>query len=197
MNQENSDKSPPFRRVHYYQGQLLTSTDLQAEQTYHREKHRLQNRLCYGWGIVCGLDVSLNPRAVRVEPGVAFDCLGNEIIVPAIVDVPLPESKTSQYLVLAYTEKPCCFVPVPGDPDNPSQPTRIEESYTLGYSTDDPCGNHGSPGKLCGVCDEAHGIPLAKLNYRRSGWSVQPGPRSRQSWWKRLLAILFPRKNWR
>ncbi len=195
MNQESREKPLPYMRVNYFHGQLLSAKDFQDEQAYFLEKQRVLNRYLYGWGIVCGLNVSLHGNVVRVEPGLALDCQGNEIVVPKILDIPLPESETSQYIVIEYTEKPCAYVPVPGEPGDDSQPTRIEESFSISYKTEDPCRNHGGSGSLCGFCEEAHAIPLAKLNHRGTRWSVRMYSCIRHRWWVRLLAILLGRKD--
>jgi hypothetical protein len=194
VKQESQEKPFPYRRVNYFHGQLLTAEDFRDEQTYFREKHRALNRYLYDWGIVCGLKVSLHRDGVRVEPGLAFDCQGNEIVVPEIVDMPLPESEASQYIVIEYTEKPCSYVAASGTPSDDTQPTRIEESYSISYMIDDPCRDHHGFGSLCGFCEEAHAIPLARLRHRGAHWSVRRYSCIRHRWWVRLLAILPGRK---
>ena len=52
---------PPFQRLSYFYGQQLGPLDLQGEQAYLREKHRLANRFLHGWGVVCGLEVEPVP----------------------------------------------------------------------------------------------------------------------------------------
>jgi hypothetical protein len=54
---------PEFQRLTYFYGQLLGPKDLQGEQTYLREKHRLANRFLHGFGVVCGLEVEPAPDA--------------------------------------------------------------------------------------------------------------------------------------
>ncbi|HWO25309.1 MAG TPA: hypothetical protein VNO30_41500 [Kofleriaceae bacterium] len=49
-------------RVNYFYGQLLGVRELQAEQRYFLDKHRLHNRYLHGYGVVCGLEVKLCPR---------------------------------------------------------------------------------------------------------------------------------------
>ena len=77
----------PFERVRYFDGQLLTAADLQAEQHHLTGKHRLHNHRLHGVGTVCGLKVKQHPnpachhRYVVLEPGMAMDCCGNELIV--------------------------------------------------------------------------------------------------------------------
>src|SRR2546425_7564318 len=49
------------------------------------------SRLVMGTGVVCGLNVVVadkqNPRKLLVEPGIALDVLGREIVVPALASV--------------------------------------------------------------------------------------------------------------
>ena len=194
MNIESHEKLSSFVRVNYIHGQILSVKDFQDEQAYFLKKHRLINRCRYGWGIVFGLNVSLVRNVVRVEPGLALDCQGNEIVVPETVNFSLPESKTDQYMVIQYIEKLCNYLPIPIEPGTDSQPTRIEESYEIGYERDDPCKNHNEPGSICGFCEESHAIPLAKLSYRRSRWFVRMYSCRRHLWWIRLSAILFNSK---
>jgi len=74
-------KPGKFKRLRPFHGMLLTDEDFLQEQTYLREKLRSHNRL-YGWGVVWGLRLrQKSDSVVIVEPGMAFDCLGNEIVV--------------------------------------------------------------------------------------------------------------------
>lgn len=52
---------PQFDRLSYFYGQMLHARDLQREQAYFREKLKLHNRCLHGWGVVCGLRVTLPP----------------------------------------------------------------------------------------------------------------------------------------
>src|SRR2546427_4104106 len=65
-----------LERLRYFPRQLLTADDMRAEQEYVREKRRRHNRLLHGWGVVCGLEVVLDPqagpRAVSICPGYAL-----------------------------------------------------------------------------------------------------------------------------
>lgn len=96
--------APPFRRLRYFHGQMLTARDFQREQEYFREKLKLRMRCLLGYGVVCGLHVEPVPdhgkdddkakdepaeggedqrrRAkVRITSGLGVDCDGNEIVV--------------------------------------------------------------------------------------------------------------------
>lgn len=80
-----------LRRTRYFHGMLLDEKDFETEQSYHMAKRRLLNRTLHGSGVVCGLGLEWKPesRSLRVEPGLALDCLGNEIWVcdPYTVDL--------------------------------------------------------------------------------------------------------------
>ena len=84
-----------FCRNHYFTGKLLTARDLTLEQRYFRDKLRLHHRVLHGWGVACGLVVKPHPfcpdRRLVVEPGVAIDACGYEIVVPSPVEVELPQ----------------------------------------------------------------------------------------------------------
>src|SRR5258705_10631612 len=50
---------PSFDRLNYYYGQLLSAPHFLAEQAYFREKLKLHNRCLHGYGVVCGLEVTV------------------------------------------------------------------------------------------------------------------------------------------
>ncbi len=84
-----------FCRNHYFTGKLLTERDLSAEQRYFIDKLRLHHLALHGWGVVCGLRVKPHPhcpdRRLVIEPGLAIDGCGREILVPEEVEIELPE----------------------------------------------------------------------------------------------------------
>jgi hypothetical protein len=74
-------KIPSFERNNYFDGKTLSARDLLAEQRYFNEKRWLLNRTVFGWGVVCGLDVSVDGDCLTVSPGLALDCCGHEVLV--------------------------------------------------------------------------------------------------------------------
>ena len=81
----------PPRRLNYFSGRLLTAEDYQAEQSYWLGKHRSHARHLHGSGIVCGLGVKPSGSGgVTVEPGLAIDGSGREIVVPEPRQMPDP-----------------------------------------------------------------------------------------------------------
>jgi hypothetical protein len=77
-----------IERLNYYEGEFLGAVDFEAEQEYHRDMRRRHNLGPHTWGIVTGLDVAQFPNGgpnnevdVYIQPGVAVDGFGREIIV--------------------------------------------------------------------------------------------------------------------
>jgi hypothetical protein len=70
-------------RVHYFEGQFLRPQDFTDEQDYHLAHHRRHNIAHHEWGIVAGLDliIDLQDGAAVVEPGVAVDGFGRELVL--------------------------------------------------------------------------------------------------------------------
>ncbi len=72
-----------FERNKYYYGKLMTVRDFELEQQYINGKRWLVNRLLFGTGTVCGLDVVITDfGGLTITPGMAIDRCGREIIVP-------------------------------------------------------------------------------------------------------------------
>src|SRR3954452_1926560 len=69
------------RRNRFYYGKLLDVFHLEMEQDYGRLMRALSNRLTVGAGVLCGLGISIDGDRVCIDPGVAFDRLGDEIIL--------------------------------------------------------------------------------------------------------------------
>lgn len=70
-------------RNNYFFGKLMTVRDFESEQIYMNSKRRLGNRMMGGVGIVSGLDVILvDNKTFSLEPGLALDYMGREIVVP-------------------------------------------------------------------------------------------------------------------
>jgi len=71
------------KRLKYYDGQFLVVQDFQAEQNYHLDRQRRQNRLLRTPGILEGLEVEVNDNrtGVKIAPGTAVDYQGRLIIV--------------------------------------------------------------------------------------------------------------------
>lgn len=75
----------PLERVRYFPRQLLTADDMRAEQEYFRAKMRRHNRMLFGRGVACGLQVQpKDPNApdssvLTICPGYALSPMGDDI----------------------------------------------------------------------------------------------------------------------
>ncbi len=119
-------------RLNYFTGQFLAERDFRAEQEYQIGKHRQHNRYLHGYGTVCGLKLVEHPnpdcqdRFVILEPGLALDCCGREIVVKEKVYIDLvklfaaqnidlnnikPEEQNHLLFSLCYEECKTEFVP--------------------------------------------------------------------------------------
>ncbi len=75
-----------FERSNFFYGLLLDAERLQKDHAFFNGKRWLLNRLTTGSGVVCGLGVRAiagTPKKWVLEPGVAIDGLGREIVVAA------------------------------------------------------------------------------------------------------------------
>jgi len=96
------------KRVNYFDHQFLREQDFKDEQAYHIESRRLHNRLLHTLGVAEGLEVRRKgDREVVVEPGVAYDREGREIVLqmPTNHDVTLFTEHSKFYLTIAYKER--------------------------------------------------------------------------------------------
>ncbi|HVQ37572.1 MAG TPA: hypothetical protein VMS31_08565, partial [Pyrinomonadaceae bacterium] len=83
-----SDNS--ISRVHYFEGQFLRTQDFTDEQAYHVAMHRRHNISHHTWGIVSGLELVQIDGNFFVEPGMAVDGYGRELVLPQ--KMPLSQS---------------------------------------------------------------------------------------------------------
>jgi len=70
-------------RVHYFARQFLRPQDFSDEQAYHIAMRRRHNIAHHLWGIVRGLELAVEGDALFVQPGIAVDGYGRELILSA------------------------------------------------------------------------------------------------------------------
>ena len=155
-----------LKRNNFFAGRLLTAEDFQAEQQYVSEKHRLHNRLLVGFGVVTGLEVSIDRKAksepvIKVTPGLAIDCVGREIILTETLEIRVPSSEDVKYVCIRYAENEIDPIPVPGA-DGPRN-SKIEESFEIIFQAVNPTRGHRRRKSRWLACGQDHAIPLARL----------------------------------
>src|SRR6266849_4126615 len=192
----------PFTRNAYWTGKLMLARDFVDEQRYVVEKLRHHNQQLHGWGVVCGLKVvphsnaACRDRFVCVEPGVAVDCCGHDIIVrekdcldlwadPAIKKLKEASDTGQHTLQICIKYRECESEPIPvlydecGCDDDRCAPNRVLESYELHVLVDPkappaPSAPPAQCGDLwkksldgCPHCDQPDCIVLATIaNYK-------------------------------
>lgn len=169
-----------FKRARYFHGMLMTDRDFREEQIYHNEKRKLLNRTLHGWGVVCGLSIEAktpNSSVIKITPGMALDCHGNEIIVCKDFEIDLkktdphaeinklcPDEETEYkyYVAIKYTEvcsdRSPVYAPTGGCEEKVCEYTRIREGFCVNLFKNPPC------------CDESPtGFMDAVRKYMESG----------------------------
>ncbi len=162
-----------MKRVRYFDGMFLSTADFQAEQQYLREQRKMHNRCLHGFGVVYGLDVSINKGVIRISPGLALSCTGDEIVLETRIEAPLPQTKNNAFLTVRYQERDTDPVPAPsgGGVEN----SRVEETYEISFQEHDPCHGHAQAkraGSRALGCGKSHPIAIAKLTHGREGWRI-------------------------
>jgi hypothetical protein len=145
-------------RPRFFNGQLLTAADLQAEQDYSRKMMRRHNRCLFGTGIVTGLRVTLdassstkNETVITVAPGCAIAPDGQQLSVCEALRCVLRAGGPAGYVVLQYFERAIDPVPTPsGAPEC----SRIEEDAAVEFE-EKPLGQ---------------GLAIARLKRKAGRW---------------------------
>lgn len=191
-NSSNGALSAPVRNRYFY-GKLLDVRSQEREQAYGIHMRRLLNRIGHGAGVLCGLEVRPDGdgKRVLVEPGVAIDGLGREIVVPEprCVEEPSqpldpcgdpegdPVTEGSVTLCLAYHE--CDVEPTPVlvedcDTREGCRPGAVRERFRLLVLSEPP----DPPGDLtadqCAAIFPAH--PADDFDRRSAACTVLTGP---------------------
>ena len=78
MTERNS-----YPRVHYFDQQFLRKQEFVDEQSYQLATRRRHNIAHHIWGIVIGLELTIEEGQIVVRPGIAIDGYGRELFLPA------------------------------------------------------------------------------------------------------------------
>ena len=154
-----------MERVHYFEGRLLTASDLNDDQRYHRKKLARALLALHGDGIVKGLDVTIDGDGGGVEISVSISA--GAAITPAgellVIEQPcrrcrLQVGGDAGFVVLTYTERETGSTLVAPLPDGTAevQAARIAEDVGVSF----------------GAAVPAEGVAIAQLIRSTSGWQV-------------------------
>jgi len=111
------------RRNQFFYGKRMDVQHFRMEQDYGKLKQWLLNRLSLGKGVMCGLKVTVDGDRICVDPGVAIDGLGREIVVPvrACIDPLALDDGCCGEHAAAPAPTPAPTPPTPPAPD-PTRP---------------------------------------------------------------------------
>ncbi len=173
MNQEI-----PLQRINYYNGQFLSASDLIDEQDYFLARLRRQNRYNHGWGVISGLEVVMSTSTqICIAPGIAIDCMGNEVVVCAQVKLKIPKKFSQYFVALKYVELMSDPIPNSSPAANaasdPQEFSRIKESYLAELVIDNPPFGHRNKGPGTPGCGVLHPLCIARLKKSLRGWTIE------------------------
>ena len=80
-----------MERNYYFTGKYMTARDFRDEQSYLVSHQHWHQWTLHGWGIVWGLEVILKDHCVTIEPGLAVDCYGRELVLAHPVEFPIED----------------------------------------------------------------------------------------------------------
>lgn len=156
----------PFDRPRFFKARILTADDFALEQDYFRGKQKLHNRALHGFGIVSGLKVTIESGEVVVAAGLALDCEGNELLIPAneILSAP-PAVWQTAYLNLLFVEREL-------NKDATNEATMIREAAALDFAGQNSNSNHRHLRRRWLACGKCHPLTIARLRRSAGSWRV-------------------------
>lgn len=159
-----------LERVRFFAGQLLSVADLEQEQDYLLARLRRHNRFLHGWGIVAGLTVSADGNTrITVEPGLAIDCAGNELVLSEPAHVQLVGLSGKQFVTIGYCELPVAPQPTPS---GGTEFSRAREAVKVELQGSNPALGHRGKGPSTPGCGQQHPLCLATLSQQGSRWRL-------------------------
>lgn len=120
---------PKIERMNYFKGEFLHLEDFQTEQSYHLDMRRRHNLHLHNPGIIHGLDVTPGAGEVTINPGMAIDSSGREIILLETMTIPVTAAGS---IAVKYKEELTQATSETGIPGK----KRCQENVELADATD-------------------------------------------------------------
>ena len=161
-------ESESLKRPRFFNGQLLRAEDLELEQQYFLDKSKRHNRSLHGFGIVSGLTVTLKEGLIIVDPGLALDCEGSELVIPAAIPIapPVADCHTT-YVNLRYAE----------EASTANETATTTEGFEITFAQENCNRGHRHVRGRWLACGMPHALTIAKLKHGAHGWRVERGYR--------------------
>jgi len=164
-------ESDSLARPRFFFGKLFTAEDLAQEQQYVLDKLKRHNRSLHGFGLVSGLKVTTKSGKIAVDPGLALDCQGNEIVIGTIQVISPPsaaENRGPAYVNIRYAEEQVDPVTTGGDVNA----STIKESFEIQIEKENCNRGHRHVRARWLACGALHSLTIAKLKPSSQGWRV-------------------------
>jgi hypothetical protein len=167
--------SDSLQRPRFFFGKLLTAEDFAQEQQYVLDKLKRHNRSLHGFGIVLGLKVTTKSGKIAIDPGLALDCQGNEIVIGTIqlISPSVAAEPGAAYVNIRYAEEQIGPVTI----DREANASTIKESFEIHIEKDNCNRGHRHVRARWLACGVLHSLTIAKLKYSSQGWRVDRGYR--------------------
>ena len=167
-------------RPRFFSGKLITPEDLELEQQYFREKLKRHNRSLHGFGIVSGLKVTTKSGQIIVEPGLALDCEGNELVIETVQSIvpPLTADWHTAFVNVCFFEECVLTTPPTAAEEASNFAATITESFMLALAQENCNRGHRHLRARWLVCGRPHALTIAKLKKHSQGWRVDRGYRA-------------------
>jgi hypothetical protein len=166
-------------RPRFFSGKLITPEDLELEQQYFREKLKRHNRSLHGFGIVSGLKVTTKSGQIIIEPGLALDCEGNELVIETVQSIVPPATADwhTAFVNVCFFEE-CAGTISPAGPEEAAHlAATITESFMLALAQENSSRGHRHLRARWLACGRPHALTIAKLKKHSQGWRVDRGYR--------------------
>lgn len=170
-------ESQSLKRPRFFPGKLVTPEDLELEQQYFREKLKRHNRSLHGFGIVSGLKVTVRSGQIVVEPGLALDCEGNELVIGTTQSITAPPTTGdchTAYVSIRFVEEGTGQVSSAGR----EELSTITETFEFSFAPENFNRGHRHFRARWLACGKPHALTIAKLRHGSRGWHVDRGYRA-------------------
>ncbi len=167
-------------RAPFFHGKVLTPEDLELTQQYFRERFKRHNRSLHGFGIVSGLNVTVESGQIVVAPGLALDCEGNELHIERAQSVIVPPDTAwrAAFVNVRFIEG-CADRTAIAEAEKPYDSTGyLAESFELAVAPANSNRRHRHLRARWLACGQPHALTIAKLKYNSQGWHVDRGYRA-------------------
>jgi hypothetical protein len=167
-------------RPRFFSGKLITPEDLALEQQYFREKLKRHNRSLHGFGIVSGLKVTTKSGQIIVEPGLALDCEGNELVIETVQSIVPPSTADwhTAFVNVSFVEECAGTIPPTGPEEASNLAATMTESFMLALAQENSSRGHRHLRARWLACGRPHALTIAKLRKHSQGWRVDRGYRA-------------------